>query len=113
MAEYSVRVTSKVGCLDKVADSLKTARINSVACACDGGDGFATFSVADKVKLAADARESAAPVLHINVRNEAGCLSKVTSTLSQAGVTIGSLACACGAADASGTVAVGLLTRKG
>ena len=112
MAEYSVRVTSKAGCLDKVADSLKGARVTSAACACAGGDGFATFSVDEKVKLTADAKETGTPVLHIAVRNEAGCLSRVTSALSQAGVTIGSLACACGHGDATGIVAVGLLTRS-
>ena len=115
MAEYSVRVSSKVGCLDSIADSLTKsgALINSVACACQGGDGFATFSVAKRTKLeVADAKESGSPVLHVNVRNEAGCLSQVTSALSKAGIGIGSLACACGAADLSGTVAVGLLPRK-
>jgi len=115
MAEYSVRVTSKVGCLDKVADTLtKTgAQINSLACACQGGDGFATFSLAKSVKLdIADAKETGISVLHVNVRNEAGCLSRVTSALSQAGVAIGSLACACAPGDVSGTVAVSLLARK-
>jgi len=114
MSEYSVRVSSKLGCLDKVADSLSKAgaQVNSLACACEGGDGFATFSLAKEVKLDIDAKATGIPVLHVNVRNEAGCLSRVTSALSRAGVTIGSLACACSAADLSGTVAVGLLPRK-
>lgn len=116
MAEYSVRVSSKVGCLDSIADSLTkaNAQINSVACACAGGDGFATFSVEKKVKLDVPLAKDAPglSVLHVNVRNEAGCLSRVTSALTQAGVTIGSLACACSASDVMGTVAVGLLARK-
>jgi acetolactate synthase small subunit len=60
----------------------------------------------------ATTKESDVAVFHVNVRNEAGCLSRVTSALSRAGVTIGSLACACAASDVSGTVAVGLLPRK-
>lgn len=118
MAEYSVRVSSKVGCLDSIADSLTkaNAQVNSVACACAGGEGFATFSVEKKVKLDVPgiAKDTAASisVLNVNVRNEAGCLSRVTSALSQAGVTIGSLACACAPTDVMGTVAVGLLARK-
>lgn len=115
MGEYSVRVSSKVGCLDKVADTLTKsgAQINSLACACGGGDGFATFSLAKSVKLdLAEAKESEISTLHVNVRNEAGCLSRVTSAFSKAGVTIGSLACACSAADVTGTVAVGILARK-
>lgn len=115
MAEFSVRVSSKIGCLDSIAESFAKAntQIHSVACACSGGDGFATFSVAKKVKIdLAATKETDAAVLHVNVRNEAGCLSRVTSALSHAGVTIGSLACACAPSDLSGTVAVGLLPRK-
>jgi hypothetical protein len=116
MAQYSVRVACKAGCLDKVAHSLTRAstQINSLACACETGvgDGFATFSLAEeKVKLDFDAKATEISVLHMNVRNQAGCLSQVLSPLGKAGVSIGSLACACGAGDASCTVAVGLLPR--
>ena len=116
MAEYSVRVSSKVGCLDSIAESLTkaNAQINSVACACAGGEGFATISVEKKLKLDVPIAKEAGSVsvLNVNVRNEAGCLSRVTSALTQAGVTIGSLACACAPTDVMGTVAVGLLARK-
>jgi uncharacterized protein with ACT and thioredoxin-like domain len=114
MAEYSVRVSSKVGCLEKIGEAItKTgANITSAACACPAGaDGFATFSLSKKVKLDIDAQEGGFSVLNVHVRNEAGCLAQVTSALGQAGVNIGSLACACGAGDLTGTVSVGLRPR--
>lgn len=118
MKQFSVRVSPKVGCIDKVADTLfeRGVHVESLACACEAGEGLATFSVSDKepLKSLADigAKETGIPVLHINVRNEAGCLSRVTSALSHAGVAVGSLACACSAADLTGTIAVGLLPHK-
>lgn len=115
--EFSVRVTHGVGCLEKVTNALTDAgvQIHSASCACSGGDGFAAFSVSeiqpDALK-SIGAEVSATPILNVHVRNEAGCLSRVTSSLSSAGVTIGSLACACSPNDVSGTVAVGLVPRK-
>src|SRR5439155_23635437 len=99
MAEFSVNVSRGAGCLDEVASALAEARIESVACACAADrEGIATFSVPGAVVAAqrsipgVRAEETRAPVLTIKVANEAGCLSRVTSTFSEAGVIIASLA---------------------
>lgn len=115
MSQLTARVNTEVGCLDRLAEPLKNARISAAACACEGGSGFATFAVDEKDAQALakfHAGVTAIPVLHVSVRNEAGCLSRVLSSFTQAGASIGSLACACAHGDAVGTVAVGLLARK-
>jgi hypothetical protein len=115
MSQLTAKVTSAVGCLDKLAEPLKNARINSAACACEAKDGFATFSVDAKDEQLLQkfsATVASIPVLHVSVRNEAGCLSQVLSSFSQAGASIAHLACACGAGDATGTVSVGLHVRS-
>jgi hypothetical protein len=115
MSQLTARVTSKVGCLDRIAEPLRNTRISSAACACEGGEGFATFSVEDKddnLLRSFGAKATGIPVLHINVRNEAGCLSRVLESFNRAGASIGSLACACADSDTTGTVSVGLLPRK-
>jgi hypothetical protein len=114
MSQLTAKVTAAVGCLDKLAEPLKQARISSAACACEGKDGFATFSVDAKDEQLLqkfNATVASIPVLHVSVRNEAGCLTQVLSSFSQAGASIAHLACACGAADAHGTVSVGLHPR--
>jgi hypothetical protein len=112
--QLTARVTAEVGCLDKLAEPLRHSHINSAACACEGKEGFATFAVEDKdaqLLRKFNAKVIDVPVLHVNVRNEAGCLSRVLSSFSLAGASVGSLACACSPGDAMGTVAVGLLPR--
>jgi hypothetical protein len=119
MAEFSVAVSQEVGCLDGVADRLarEEIQIESLACLCGGEASVANFSVPESARSKAEAlqelgaRETGSPVLHIKVPNELGCLSRVTSAFSQAGVNLNSLACACAAGDESGIVAVGLRAR--
>lgn len=120
MAEFSAKVACRAGCLDEFADALDRVggRLESLACLSQEGDeGVVTFSVADPKQLTRDsfggidARETGVSVLQVKVPNAAGCLSTVTSSLSKAGVTIGSLACACAAGDESGIVSVGLTPR--
>jgi len=114
MAQFSVRVRSGAGCLDRVTDALRSAHVTSMACACEGAaEGLATFSVRETdLNLGGiTATEAVIPALHVSVRNEAGCLSRVTSSLSRAGASIGSLACACAEHDVTGIVAVSLLPR--
>jgi hypothetical protein len=115
MSQLTAKVTAAVGCLDKIAEPLKQARISSAACACEGKDGFATFSVDAKDEQLLhkfNAAIASTPVLHVNVRNEAGCLSHVLTSFSQAGASVAHLACACGAGDVTGTVSVGLHVRS-
>jgi hypothetical protein len=118
MAEFSVNVSRGAGCLDQVVSALAGARIESVACACPADrEGIATFSVpgaaaeAQRSVRGVGAEETGTPVLTVKVANEPGCLSRVTSSLSEAGVIIASLACACADGDESGIVAVGLQRR--
>lgn len=123
MAEFSARLSCAAGCLDAVASALESteARLESLACLSqDGAEGVVTFSLEEggRQSVSADAskrldlRETGASVLQVKVPNRAGCLSQVTTSLSNAGVTIGSLACACSAGDTSGIVSVGLLPRN-
>jgi hypothetical protein len=118
MPEFSIKVSRSAGCLDQVASALAGVRIESAACACAADrEGIATFSLPDESTETKQALQRVKPeetrssVLHIKVPNEAGCLSRVTSVLSEAGVTIASLACACAAGDDSGIVSVGLHPR--
>lgn len=116
--QFSVPVTRDVGCLDDITERLGRGgvEIESLACLCREGDGVATFSVPEGT-VEQDlgdlrAEETGISVLQVKVPNEAGCLSQVTSAFSRAGVTIGSLACACSRGDISGTVAVGLVEAR-
>jgi hypothetical protein len=114
MAQFSLRVRSEAGCLDRVAEALQSAHVTSMACACEAGaQGFATFSVreADVTLGGITHTEAPIPILQVSVRNEAGCLSRVVTSLSRAGVSVGSLACACAEDDVTGIVSVGLLPR--
>lgn len=120
MAEFSARISCGAGCFDAVAEALDAAggRLESLACVSgDGNEGVVTFSVADLEGLKAEsfrgieARDTGVSVLQVKVPNSAGCLSDVTASLSKAGVSIGSLACACAAGDESGIVSVGLTPR--
>jgi len=122
MATFSARISCGAGCFDGVAEALDAVggRVESLACVSgEGGEGVVTFSLADvdveKLRAEAfsriEARETEVSVLQVKVANTAGCLTNVTSSLSKAGVSIGSLACACAAGDEGGIVSVGLEPR--
>jgi acetolactate synthase small subunit len=117
MAEFSARVACAAGCLDQFAEAFdaRGPRLESLAClAQEGGEGVVTFSVEESKDFSipgVETRETGTAVLQVKVANRAGCLAGVTSSLTKAGVTIGSLACACAAGDESGIVSVGLTPR--
>jgi hypothetical protein len=122
MAQFTADLSCSAGCLDQVAESVEAVggRLESFACLSREGDqGVVTFSVAGVERASEDAfrgirvRQTGVPLLQVKVPNAAGCLSGVTSALSQAGVVIDSLACACAAGDESGIVAVGLRPLAG
>lgn len=120
MPTFSARISCGAGCFDAVAKSLDAAggRLESLACVSGERDeGVVTFSIADVEQISADqfkdikARDTGIAVLQVKVANRAGCLSNVTASLGKAGVSIGSLACACAAGDEAGIVSVGLEPR--
>jgi len=120
MAQFTANARCASGCLDGFADALDAfgGRVESLACLSeDGSNGVVTFSIAEAETFnvqsvpEANLRETGVSVLQVKVSNRAGCLSGVTSSLTRAGVTIGSLACACAAGDESGIVSVGLTPR--
>ncbi len=91
-------------------------QIESLACACSGAEeAVASFSVAEPERLSGleelRGRPAESSILHVKVPNARGCLARVTTPLSEAGVTISSVSCACAAGDESGIVAIGLARK--
>jgi acetolactate synthase small subunit len=118
MAEFAVRVSREAGCLDNLVGRLgkEQVQIESLACACSGvEEAVASFSVVEPERLSGlediGGRRAESSVLHVKVPNTAGCLARVTTPLSEAGVNISSLSCACASGDESGIVAVGLARK--
>lgn len=118
MSEFAVEVSRGAGCLDRIVGRLgqEQVQIESVACACSGTErAVASFSVAEPERLKGledlGGRPAESSILHVKVPNERGCLGRVTTPLSEAGVSISSLSCACAAGDESGIVAIGLARK--
>ncbi|MBV9327150.1 MAG: hypothetical protein JO352_25630 [Chloroflexi bacterium] len=119
MPQYSLRLSDRAGCLDEFAKAATEVglRIQNLACACGERDVIATFSLQesehDVAQLASaiqrvGAQQAEAPVLNFQVANRAGCLERVVTPFSQAGVRIQSLSCACSPGEAFGQVSVSI-----
>lgn len=113
MAQFSVRLENRAGCLDSLVESLERAHVQSFACSCVGETATAQFSVAESSEAARAvssiaAQEVEAPVINLRVANRAGCLSEALLPLARAGVRFHSVACACAEGDAAGTVSVAI-----
>jgi acetolactate synthase small subunit len=118
MPEFAIRVSRAPGCLDNVVGRLgkEQVQVESLACACSGvEEAVASFSVAEPERLRGlediGGRPAESSILHVKVPNTAGCLGRVTTPLSEAGVNIDSLSCACASGDESGIVAIGLARK--
>lgn len=113
MAQYSVRLENRAGCLDRLVESLDRAQVRSFACACTADATTTVFSVDEESSdmeglQSVGAERDETPVIHLRVANRAGCLSEALLPLSRAGVRFQSVTCACAAGELAGTVTVGI-----
>lgn len=112
MAHYSVKLENRAGCLDSLVESLDRVHVQSFACSCTAEATTTVFSVEEEHDSRAlesvGAKQVSAPVINLRVPNRAGCLSEALLPLSRAGVRFHSVACACAAGDAAGTVSVAI-----